>query len=73
MADVERVARQRSWAASSSLNAIANPRALEPGPLVTRVLARTGEKVDSIGIFRRAKSWLADQQRCVADGVLDAA
>ena len=29
-------ARQRSWAASMSLNAIAMPAALEPGPLVTR-------------------------------------
>jgi hypothetical protein len=27
-------ARQRSWAASMSLNAIANPAAREPGPLV---------------------------------------
>src|SRR5829696_894068 len=44
-------ARQRPWAASSSLNAIANPAALEPGPLVTRVLARTGAKVDSIGLL----------------------
>jgi len=40
-------ARQRSWAASSSLNAIASPAALEPGPLVTRVRSRTEEKVDS--------------------------
>src|SRR5215212_3336467 len=37
-------ARQRSWAASSSLNAIASPAALEPGPLVTLVLSRTVEK-----------------------------
>ena len=44
-------ARQRSWAASSSLNAIANPAALEPGPLVTRVRSRTVEKVDSIGLL----------------------
>ena len=44
-------ARQRSWAASNSLNAIANPAALEPGPLVTRVRSRTVEKVDSIGLL----------------------
>src|SRR4029450_329282 len=44
-------ARQRSWADSSSLNAIASPAALLPGPLVTRVRARTGEKVDSIGLL----------------------
>src|SRR5215207_1851051 len=44
-------ARQRSWAASSSLNAIASPAALLPGPLVTRVRSRTEEKVDSIGLL----------------------
>jgi hypothetical protein len=31
------------------------------------------EIIDSMVIFRRAKRWLADQQHCVADGVLDAA
>ena len=46
-------ARQRPSAASSSLNTIANPASLLPGPLVTRVLARTGEKVDSIGFVVR--------------------
>src|SRR4029453_18452676 len=44
-------ARQRSWAASSSLKAIASPAALEPGPLVTRVRSRTEAKVDSIGLL----------------------
>src|SRR6266540_5198472 len=44
-------ARQRSWAASRSLKAIARPAALEPGPLVTRVRSRTEAKVDSIGLL----------------------
>jgi hypothetical protein len=37
-----------------SLNAIANPAAREPGPLVTLVRNLTVEKVDSIGfdVFR---------------------
>ena len=42
-------ARQRSWAASISLNAMASPAAREPGPLVTLVRSRTVENVDSIG------------------------
>src|SRR3954453_9210190 len=41
-------ARQRAWAASMSLNAIARPAAFEPGPLVTLVRRRTVAKVDSI-------------------------
>ena len=32
-----------------SLNAIASPAALEPGPFVTLVLSLTVEKVDSMG------------------------
>src|SRR5918995_5699363 len=46
-------ARQRPSAASSSLNTIASPASLLPGPLVTLVLARTGEKVDSMGLVVR--------------------
>jgi hypothetical protein len=38
-----------------SLNAIATPATRDPGPLVTRVLARTGEKVDSIGLVAGIK------------------
>src|SRR5215212_369768 len=40
-------ARQRCWADSMSLKAIASPAAREPAPLVTRVRSRTVEKVDS--------------------------
>src|SRR5207302_11111093 len=43
-------ARQRSWAASISLNAMAIPAALEPGPLVTLVRCLTVAKVDSMGL-----------------------
>jgi hypothetical protein len=43
-------ARQRVWADSMSLNAIATPAAREPGPLVTRCRNRTVAKVDSIGV-----------------------
>lgn len=42
-------ARQRSWADSMSLKAIARPAALDPGPLVTLVRSRTVANVDSIG------------------------
>ena len=45
-------ARQRSWAASISLNAMAIPAALEPGPLVTLVWCLTVAKVDSYGVGR---------------------
>jgi hypothetical protein len=41
-------ARQRAWADSMSLKAIATPAAREPGPLVTRWRSRTVAKVDSI-------------------------
>jgi hypothetical protein len=41
-------ARQRSCAASISLNAMASPAAREPGHLVTLVRCRTVAKVDSI-------------------------
>src|SRR5690349_18327734 len=40
-------ARQRSWAASMSLNAIASPAVRGPGPLVTLVRSRTVAKVAS--------------------------
>jgi hypothetical protein len=43
-------ARQRSWAALISLNAVAIPAALEPGPLVTLVRCLTVTKVDSMGL-----------------------
>src|SRR5664280_1120346 len=43
-------ARQRRWAASMSLNAIASPAPREPGPLVTLVPCRTVAKVDSMGV-----------------------
>jgi hypothetical protein len=36
-----------------SLNAMASPAALDPGPFVTFVLSRTVEKVDSIVILSR--------------------
>ncbi len=43
-------ARQRSWADSMSLNAIARPAAREPGPLVILLRCLTVAKVDSIVI-----------------------
>ena len=43
-------ARQRAYADSMSLNAIATPAPLEPGPLVIRCRSRTVAKVDSIGL-----------------------
>ncbi len=46
-------ARQRRWADSMSLNAMAMPAAREPGPLVTRWRSRTVAKVDSIGFVVR--------------------
>jgi hypothetical protein len=46
-------ARQRPSAASSSLNTIASPASLLPRPLVMQVLARTGEKVASMGFVVR--------------------
>jgi hypothetical protein len=48
-------ARHRCSAASSSLNTIANPACLLPGPLVTRVRARTGENVLSMGLVTGMK------------------
>jgi hypothetical protein len=57
-------ARQRPSAASSSLNTIASPASLLPGPLVTRVLARTGEKVDSMGfVVRRCSQCSAGKSK----------
>jgi len=46
-------ARQRAWAASISLNAIASPAALLPGPRVSFVRCRTVAKVDSMGFVVR--------------------
>src|SRR6266704_2200170 len=46
-------ARQRPWAACSSLNTIASPVSLVPGPLVTLVLALTGENELSMGLVVR--------------------
>ena len=46
-------ARQRAWAASMSLNAIASPAAREPGPRVILVRCRTVANVDSIGFVVR--------------------
>ncbi len=46
-------ARQRAWADSSSLNAIAIPAARDPGPLVTRCRSRRVANVDSIGLVVR--------------------
>src|SRR3982751_265140 len=43
-------ARQRRWADSMSLKAMATPAAREPGPLVTRWRSRTVAKVDPYGI-----------------------
>ncbi len=47
---------QRPWAASISLNATARPAALEPGPLVTLVRSRSGERrlnrASTSGTFR---------------------
>jgi len=48
-------ARQRLSAASRSLNTIASPACLLPGPLVTRVRARTGENVLSMGLVTGMK------------------
>ncbi len=44
------MARQRSWAAPISLNAMAIPAALELGLLVILVLCLTVAKVNSIGL-----------------------
>ncbi len=59
-------ARHRPCAASTSVDAIANPAAFDPGPLVTFVRCRTVANGDSIGfVVRRctqccpAKSWNA--------------
>src|SRR5262249_22061886 len=46
-------ARQRAWADSMSLKAMASPAAREPGLLVTLVRWRTVAKVDSIGLAVR--------------------
>jgi hypothetical protein len=46
-------ARHRCCAASMSLNAMAMPAALDPGPLVILVRFRTVAKVDSMGLVVR--------------------
>ena len=66
-------ARQRSWADSISLNAIARPAAREPGPLVTLVRCLTVAKVDSIVIWSWVVGRVCDLGFCVGDGVLDVA
>ena len=55
-------ARQRSWAASMSLNAMASPAARDPGPRVILVRCLTVAKVDSIGLVVLAAR-IADQVR----------
>ena len=65
--------RQRAWAASMSLNAIASPAAFEPGPLVTLVRCRTVAKVDSIVILSAQNDHVCELLVCVADGVGDVA
>ena len=45
--------RQRRWADSISLNAIARAAAFDPWPLVTLVRSLTVAKVDSIGLVVR--------------------
>jgi hypothetical protein len=48
-------ARQRSWAAVISLNAMARPAAFDPGPRMILVRCRTVAKVDSIGFVTGMK------------------
>jgi hypothetical protein len=55
-----------------SLNAIATPAALEPGPLVTLVLSLTVAKVDSVVISSFQVDHGCDLVGCVVDGVVDA-
>jgi hypothetical protein len=60
-------ARQRVWADSISLNAMATPAARLPGPLVTRVRSLTVAKVDSIGfVVRRWTQCSASSAMCFA-------
>jgi hypothetical protein len=63
--------RQWSWAAWMSLNAIASPAVLEPGPLVTLVRWRTVANVDSIVILSFCVSRGYDLRRPVVDSVSD--
>ena len=46
-------ARQRAWAASMSLKAMAMPAAFDPGPFVILLRFRTVANVDSIGLVVR--------------------
>src|SRR4051795_9589748 len=48
-------ARQRSWAASMSLNAMASPAVREPGPRVSFVRCRTVANVLSMGFVTGMK------------------
>ncbi len=65
------MARQRSWADSISLKAMASPAAREPGPLVTLVRCLTVAKVDSIVILSLRVSQGRDLRRPVVDSVAD--
>src|SRR3954466_10420770 len=62
-------ARQRSWAASISLNAIANPAARDPGPRVTFVRCRTVANVDSIVILSLQDDQAFELLLCVVNAV----
>ena len=53
VAEARLTARQRSWAASMSLNAIASPAVREPGPRVIFVRCRTVANVLSMGFVVR--------------------
>jgi hypothetical protein len=64
-------ARQRSWADSISLNAMASPAAREPGPLVILVRCLTVANVDSIVILSLRVSQGRDLRRPVVDSVAD--
>jgi hypothetical protein len=56
-----------------SLNTIASPAARDPGPLVTLVLSRTVENVDSIVIFSPQVDHGCDVGCCVLNTVLHVA
>jgi hypothetical protein len=56
-----------------SLNAIARPAALEPGPFVTFVRCRTVEKVDSIVIWSSQDDHGCDLGGFLEGSVLDEA
>src|SRR3954471_4449443 len=64
-------ARQRSCAASISLNAIASPAARDPGPRVTFVRCRTVANVLSIVILSHQNDQACELLLCVVNGVAD--